>query len=186
MREIPLRDVHITDAFWTARQTLMTDVTIPYMERILRDVVPDAEPSHAMQNFRIVCGEEQGAFQGMIFQDSDVAKWLESAAYSLALKPDAELRRRVDEVVALIGRCQQPDGYLNTYFTVKEPENRWKNLLECHELYCAGHMLEAAVALHEAAGVDGLLEVGVPFPLLRRPAGRMPKSVALRQGKSRS
>lgn len=161
MREIPLRDVHITDAFWTARQTLMTDVTIPYMERILRDAVPDAEPSHALQNFRIACGEEQGAFRGMIFQDSDVAKWLESAAYSLALKPDAELRRRVDEVVALIGRCQQPDGYLNTYFTVKEPENRWKNLLECHELYCAGHMLEAAAALHEAAGMDGLLEVAV-------------------------
>jgi DUF1680 family protein len=64
-------------------------------------------------------------------------------------------------MVALIGRCQQADGYLNTYFTVKEPENKWKNLLECHELYCAGHMLEAGVALHEAAGKDELLQICV-------------------------
>ena len=93
----------------------------------------------------------------MVFQDSDVAKWLEAAAYSLALKPDASLEARVDEVVALIGRCQHPDGYLNTYFTVREPENRWANLLECHELYCAAHLIEAGVALHGALGKEELL-----------------------------
>ena len=158
-REIPLNLVRITDAFWSPRQRLMTDVTIPYMERILRDEVPGAEKSHAMSNFRMAAGEETGKFYGMVFQDSDIAKWLEAAAYSLALKPDPALEARVDDVVALIGRCQQPDGYLNTYFTVKEPENRWANLLECHELYCAGHMLEAGVALHEAAGKDELLRI---------------------------
>ena len=158
-REIPLNKVRITDAFWSPRQRLMTDVTIPYMEKILRDEVPGAEKSHAISNFRMAAGEETGEFYGMVFQDSDVAKWLEAAAYSLALKPDKELEARVDDVVALIGRCQQPDGYLNTYFTVKEPENRWANLLECHELYCAGHMIEAGVALHEAAGKDELLHI---------------------------
>ena len=61
--------------------------------------------------------------------------------------------------MALIGRAQQADGYLNTYFTVKEPENRFKNLLECHELYCAGHMIEAGVALYEAAGKRELLDI---------------------------
>ena len=159
IREIPLNKVRITDAFWSPRQRLMTDVTIPYMEKILRDEVPGAEKSHAISNFRMAAGEERGEFYGMVFQDSDVAKWLEAAAYSLALKPDKELEARVDDMVALIGRCQQPDGYLNTYFTVKEPENRWANLLECHELYCAGHMLEAGVALHEAAGKDELLHI---------------------------
>ena len=159
IREIPLNRVRITDAFWSPRQRLMTDVTIPYMEKILRDEVPGAEKSHAISNFRMAAGEETGEFYGMVFQDSDVAKWLEAAAYSLALKPDKELEARVDAVVALIGRCQQPDGYLNTYFTVKEPENRWANLLECHELYCAGHMIEAGVALHEAAGKDELLHI---------------------------
>ncbi len=158
-REIPLNRVRITDAFWSPRQRLMTDVTIPYMEKILRDEVPGAEKSHAISNFRMAAGEETGEFYGMVFQDSDVAKWLEAAAYSLALKPDKELEARVDDVVTLIGRCQQPDGYLNTYFTVKEPENRWANLLECHELYCAGHMIEAGVALHEAAGKDELLHI---------------------------
>ena len=159
IREIPLRNVKIADAFWSPRQTLMTDVTIPYMEKILRDEVPGAEKSHAVDNFRMAAGEKSGSFYGMVFQDSDVAKWLEAAAYSLALKPDEALSGRVDRIVALIGRCQQPDGYLNTYFTVKEPENKWKNLLECHELYCAGHLMEAAAALHEAAGKDKLLHI---------------------------
>ncbi|MBQ2954592.1 MAG: glycoside hydrolase family 127 protein [Clostridia bacterium] len=159
IREVPLNKVRITDAFWSPRQRLMTDVTIPYMEKILRDEVPGAEKSHAISNFRMAAGEETGEFYGMVFQDSDVAKWLEAAAYSLALKPDKELEARVDDMVALIGRCQQSDGYLNTYFTVKEPENRWANLLECHELYCAGHMIEAGVALHEAAGKDELLHI---------------------------
>ena len=159
IREIPMNRVRIQDAFWSPRQTLMTDVTIPYMESILRDEVPGAEKSHAISNFRMAAGEETGAFYGMVFQDSDVAKWLEAAAYSLALKWDGVLSQRVDEMVGLIGRCQQKDGYLNTYFTVKEPENKWKNLLECHELYCAGHLLEAAAALHEAAEKDELLHI---------------------------
>ena len=124
IREIPLQSVKITDAFWSPRQALMTDVTIPYMEKILRDEVPGAEKSHALRNFRIAAGEETGEFGGMVFQDSDVAKWLEAAAYSLYLKPDEALSRRVDEIVSLIGRCQQEDGYLNTYFTVKEPEEK--------------------------------------------------------------
>ncbi len=160
IRHIPLGQVRVTDDFWSPRQKLMTDVTIPYMEKILRDEVPGAEPSGAIRNFRVAAGLEDGAFYGQVFQDSDVAKWLEAAAYSLMLKPDAGLSRRVDETVALIARCQRPDGYLNTYFTVKEPENRWKNLLECHELYCAGHMMEAGAALHEA-GKDDLLRVCV-------------------------
>ena len=159
IRALPMRKVRITDAFWSSRQRLMTDVTIPYMERILRDEVPGAEKSHAISNFRMAAGEESGEFYGMVFQDSDVAKWLEAAAYSLALGDDPALSARVDDVVALIGRAQQADGYLNTYFTVKEPENRFKNLLECHELYCAGHMIEAGVALYEAAGKRELLDI---------------------------
>ena len=159
IREIPMQNVRIKDGFWSPRQALMTDVTIPYMEKILRDEVPEANRSHAIRNFRMAAGKESGTFYGMVFQDSDAAKWLEAAAYSLALKPDEALSGRVDELVDLIGRCQRDDGYLNTYFTVKEPENRWKNLLECHELYCAGHMMEAAAALHSAAGKSGLLQI---------------------------
>jgi len=163
LREIPLSQVQVSDAFWSSRQRLMTEVTIPYMERILRDEVEGAEKSNAIRNFRMAAGEEDGEFYGMVFQDSDVAKWLEAAAYSLALKEDEALRARIADIVALIGRAQQKDGYLNTYFTVQDRIPRWSNLLECHELYCAGHMLEAAVALHENAGMDELLHIMLRF-----------------------
>lgn len=160
-RLLPMNQVHIRDGFWSERQRLMTDVTIPYMEKILRDEVVGAEKSHAISNFRMAAGEEQGEFYGMVFQDSDVAKWLEAATYSLYLKPDPALEKRVDDMIALIARVQQADGYLNTYFTVKEPENRWANLLECHELYCAGHFLEAAAAMAQVLGKKELLEIGI-------------------------
>ena len=88
-----------------------------------------------------------------------MAKWLEAVAYSLVLRPDAELERQADELIALIGRAQQPDGYLDTYFIVKEPEHKWQNLEECHELYCAGHMIEAGVAYYEATGKTALLDI---------------------------
>ena len=127
-------------------QNLVTDVVIPFQERVLNDEEPGVEKSHAIDNFRIAAGLAEGEFYGMVFQDSDVAKWLEGVAYSLIIKPDAELEARADAIIEIVAGAQQEDGYLNTYFTIKEPEHRWKNLLECHELYCAGHMMEAAVA----------------------------------------
>ena len=96
----------------------------------------------------------------MLFRsDSDVAKWLEGVAYSLAVKPDNELEARADEIIDIIEKAQQPDGYLDTFFIVKEPEHRWQNLQECHELYCAGHMMEAGVAYYQTTGKDKLLHV---------------------------
>lgn len=118
----------------------------------LNDRVAEAEPSHAITNFRIAAGLEKGEFYGMVFQDSDVAKWLEAVAWSLCQKPDAELEKTADEVIELVAAAQCEDGYLNTYFTVKAPEARWSNLAECHELYCAGHMIEAGVAYFQGRG----------------------------------
>lgn len=156
---IHLKNAVIRDSFWSPKQQLILDTAIDYQEKILNDQIPGAEKSHAVANFRIAAGLEEGEFYGMVFQDSDVAKWLEGVAYSLAIRPDADLERRADAVIDIIARAQQPDGYLNTYFTVKEPEHRYQNLLECHELYCAGHMMEAAVAYFEATGKDALLTV---------------------------
>ena len=112
-----------------------------------------------LANFRIAAGLEEGEFYGMVFQDSDVAKWLEGVAYALEVRPDAELEERADKVIEIIEKAQQDDGYLNTFFTIKEPEHRWQNLQECHELYCAGHMMEAAAAYYEVTGKDRLLHV---------------------------
>ena len=158
-RDIDLKRVKISDTFWSKRQALITDTVIPYQEKILDDKVEGVEKSHAFANFRIAAGLEEGEFFGMVFQDSDVAKWLEAVAYSLCIKQDADLEKRADEIIDIIAKAQQPDGYLNTYFTIKEPEKRWKNLHECHELYCAGHMMEAAAAYYKATGKDKLLNV---------------------------
>ena len=154
-----LKNVKIEDSFWGKMQNLVTDVVIPFQERVLHDEQPGVEKSHAIENFKIAAGLSEGDFYGMVFQDSDVAKWLEGVAYSLVIKPDVDLEKRADEIIDIVAAAQQPDGYLNTYFTIKNPSHRWKNLLECHEMYCAGHMMEAAVAYYEATGKDKLLKV---------------------------
>ncbi|MBQ8507424.1 MAG: glycoside hydrolase family 127 protein [Clostridia bacterium] len=161
IREVPLRRVQITDAFWSERQRIIAHTAVPYMEKILRDEVPGAEKSHALENFRIAAGESKGEFYGMVFQDTDVYKWLETASYSLIAKPDPEMEVRMDAIIDVIARAQQPDGYLNTYFTLVEPDKKWTNLLECHELYSAGHMIEAAVGHYEVTGKRNLLDIAV-------------------------
>lgn len=158
LRELPLQSVRVKDAFWSARQNTIIDVTIPYMEDVLNDRIEGIDRSHAIENFRAAAGESDEGFYGMVFQDSDLYKWIEATAYALMVRPDAALEKRLDDVIALIGRAQQPDGYINTYFTLKD-EARFSNLLECHELYCAGHLLEAAVACYEALGKRELLEI---------------------------
>jgi hypothetical protein len=87
-----------------------------------------------------------------------VAKWVEAASYSLATHPDPALAALLDEVVSLIVSAQQPDGYVNTHYTTVEPEQRWSNLRDCHELYCAGHLIEAAVAHFQATGQRHFLD----------------------------
>lgn len=158
-KTLPLDRVHIEDDFWSEYIRLVRDVVIPYQWEVLNDRMPEAEPSHAVRNFKIAAGEEQGEFGGMVFQDSDLAKWLEAVGFLLQSKPDEDLEKVADEVISLIAKAQSPDGYLNTYFTLKEPGNRWTNLAECHELYCAGHMIEAAVAYYNATGKRVLLDV---------------------------
>lgn len=130
-------------------QQLIKDVVIPYQYSVLCDEAPDTEKSHVVQNFinagKAVRGEDVGdGFYGMVFQDSDAAKWIEAAAYSLSLFPDTELEKTVDSLIDIIADAQDTDGYLNTYYTIKDKDKRWTNLLEGHELYCSGHMMEAA------------------------------------------
>ncbi|WOZ79419.1 glycoside hydrolase family 127 protein [Kosakonia sacchari] len=157
--EVDLHKLKINDPFLGQYQQLVRDVVIPYQWDALNDRIAEADPSHAIENFRIAAGLQQGEFYGMVFQDSDVAKWLEAVAWSLCQNPDAELEKTADEVIELVAAAQCDDGYLNTYFTVKAPSERWTNLAECHELYCAGHMIEAGVAFFQATGKRRLLEV---------------------------
>lgn len=153
-----------SEGFIGRYQRLVKDVVIPYQYSVLRDEARGTEKTHSIENFRnagkALRGEDVGdGFQGMVFQDSDVAKWIEAAAYSLADFPDPELEKDLDAVIELVAEAQDQDGYLNTRFTVTDRESRWTNLQENHELYCAGHMMEAACAYYEATGKRRLLDV---------------------------
>lgn len=160
---ISLKDIHITDKFWNKYVHLVKDVIIPYQWDILNDRLENVETSHCIENFRIAAGEKEGEFQGAVFQDTDVAKWLEAVGFALSYERDEKLEALADETIDLIGRAQQEDGYLNTYFTIKEPGRRWSNLMEGHELYTAGHMIEAAVAYYEATGKRKFLDIMIKF-----------------------
>jgi len=159
-----MNQFQVDDPFFNRYLSLVKDVVIPYQEKVLKDEINVSEKSRAINNFelaaeKLTTGECSQEYYGMVFQDSDVAKWIEAVAYSLNAFPDKELETRCDTIIDLIGRAQWEDGYLNTYFTVKEPERRWTNLEEAHELYCAGHMMEAAVAYSEVTGKRKLLNI---------------------------
>lgn len=159
-----LKQFKVKDEFFGKYLDLIKHVVLPFQEKILRDQVDVGEKSQAVGNFELAAkvletGQCDQTFYGMVFQDSDVAKWLEAAAYSLIAYKDDALEARCDELIELIGRAQWEDGYLNTYFTVKSPDLRWTNLEWAHELYCAGHMMEAAVAYYEVTGKKNLLDM---------------------------
>ena len=119
--------------------------------------------SHAVANLKVVAGELDDEFHGMVFQDSDVYKWLEEAAYALAYHPDPELKALCDRTVDLIARAQQPDGYLDTPYQIKSgvwaDRPRFSLIQQSHEMYVMGHYIEAAVAYHQVTGNEQALEV---------------------------
>ena len=158
LNTVQLSKINITDAFWKRYTDLVEEVIIPYQWDIMNDNIPGVESSHCLENFKIAAGLKKGQFYGAVFQDTDVAKWLEAVGYSLAEKKNEKLEKLADDAIDVIVQAQQKDGYLDTYFIIKEPEQRWRNLCEGHELYSAGHMIEAAIAYYEGTGKRKLLD----------------------------
>lgn len=154
----------MTGQIWQHYQNIVKERVIPYQWQALNDQLVDTEPSHGIENFRLAAGLTEGTYYGMVFQDSDVYKWLESVAYSLRNHPDPSLEAQADDVIELLGQAQLADGYLNTYYQVQEGlDQRWTNIRDNHELYCAGHLIEAAVAYYEVTGKGKLLEIAQKF-----------------------
>lgn len=164
--------VKVTSRFWQQRQRCIKDKMIPYQWNVINDKQAveisqvgagmdsfDAAKSYVVQNFRIAAGKAQGLRGGMVFQDSDAYKWLEAAAYALEVFLDDKLKAECEELISVIEAAQQPDGYLNTYFQVNEPERKYQSLYLSHELYCAGHFIEAACAYHQATGSERVLKI---------------------------
>ena len=150
------------DRFWLPRLTTNREVTIPYDFR-------KCEETGRIDNFAKAAGLMAGPHEGIFFNDSDVFKVVEGAAYSLSLHPDSELDAYLDDLIAKIAGAQEDDGYLYTARTIEpeamDPERegltRWSNLKVNHELYNVGHLYEAAVAHHQATGKRTLLEVAI-------------------------
>jgi DUF1680 family protein len=151
LQPVPFTNVRIADRFWEPRVRTNREKTLACEYRMCKEtgridaLKVDWKPGMPKQPH--------------IFWDSDVAKWLEAASYSLATHPDRDLEKLVDEVVDLLEKAQLPDGYLNSHYITVEPEKRWTNLRDCHELYCAGHLMEAAAAHFQTTGKRKFLDV---------------------------
>ena len=189
---IPLKNIRITDAFWQTEQELVRTEVIPYQWEALNDRVPGASPSFAIHNFKAAAAlrarshepgfqppvfgnvpfevlpedpahPDPGKFYGFLFQDTDLYKWLEAVAYSLVNHPDPDLQATADAAIALIADAQAEDGYLDTYYILNGRDREFTCLRDHHELYCFGHLTEAAVAYRQATGSDALLRVAEKF-----------------------
>src|SRR5215207_11607669 len=136
LRPLPLTDVLLSDGFWEPRRRINRDKTLPSQFEYI-------EETGRLDNFRRAAGKIEAPFRGVYFNDSDVYKWLEAAAWTLASDPDPELERMVDAAIGEIEDAQRQDGYLNTYFTFEKASKRWTDLTHKHELYCAGHLIQA-------------------------------------------
>jgi DUF1680 family protein len=155
-RTLPLGSVSPTEGFWYQKQEINRRVSLRHGYRKLNQ-------SGNFNNLRLAAGSGQGEYQTPVFMDSDVYKWLEAVSYDLVNVPDPELEHMADEAIELIAAAQQEDGYLNSYYQVHKPDERWTVLDHDHELYCAGHLFEAAVAHHRATGKSTLLDVARRF-----------------------
>lgn len=143
--------VSIRDGFWSPRLEKLSDSTLP----VCIDQIENR--TGRIRNFENAA-KGSGKHSGIFFDDSDVYKALEGISYSLINNPDPMLRRTADQWVAKIAAAQQPDGYINTYYTLTGLDKRWTDM-DKHEMYCAGHMIEAGIAYLLATGDRTLLEV---------------------------
>jgi len=153
---VPFTGVRITDAFWAPRRATNRDVT-------LRHALAQLETTGTVRNLELAAAGAREGFEGYVFQDSDVYKTIEAVSYSLATDSDPELDRALDALIAKVAAAQMEDGYLDSAYQIRRPDRRWTNLRDDHELYCAGHLFEAAVAHYQATGKKSLLDVATKF-----------------------
>jgi hypothetical protein len=151
---VPFTEVKLSDEFFFPRIRTNRDASLPHNFKWCAE-------TGRISNFAKAAGLLPGKFEGIFFNDSDVYKVLEGASYALADQHDPTLERTVDDVIAKIAAAQQPNGYLNTYFTLAEPDKKWTDFAGKHELYCAGHLIEGAVAHYRATGKKTFLNVAI-------------------------
>jgi len=153
LRPVAIDAITLDDAFWAPRMRVNRELTLPSQLELLWD-------TGRIDNLRRAAGKIDGPFQGRYFNDTDVYKWLEAASWSLATFPDPQLEQTMDEVITEVADAQRPDGYLNSYFARDLADDRWTNF-DLHEMYCAGHLFQAAVAHSRMTGSTRLLDIAI-------------------------
>ncbi|KRM43849.1 glycoside hydrolase family 127 protein [Lentilactobacillus parafarraginis] len=168
--KINLQNVAVTSDFWNRYRELVVKEVLPYQWKVMNDeanisIAEDPQNngrdqnSHAIANLKIAAGQMTGHHYGFPFQDTDVYKWLEAAAYSFGYHPNPDLKKITDNLIDLIADAQDDDGYLSTFFQIDAPERKFKRLQQSHELYTMGHYIEAGVAYYQATGNQKALSI---------------------------
>ena len=163
---VPFDQVKVTGGLWRERMDVNRTSSLPHVwGRCEESTKANGEASRRLDNFAKAAGQMEGSFTGTFFNDSDVYKIIEGTANSLQNHPDADLEAYTDRVIDLIAAAQWEDGYLFTFYSLPKhrPEARWSNVGSMHELYCAGHLIEAAIAYQQATGKRKLLDVAIRF-----------------------
>ena len=153
---VDFSEVLITDGFWKTHVDKVKSVTIPVCIHYTETATP------RLRNFEVTAGLREGKFEGNYYDDAGVYRALEAIAYSLKNNPDKALEQKADAWIATIVKAQQPDGYINTYFSLTPSKGRWTDM-HYHEAYCGGHLIEAGIAYYNATGKRALLDVGIRF-----------------------
>lgn len=153
INQVDFSNIRISDDFWSPRLKSHVTVTLP----VCIDQIENK--TGRIRNFENAA-KGSGEHSGIFYDDSDVYKALEGMAYSLINNPNTELENKCDEWIDKFSAAQQPDGYINTFYTLTDLDKRWTNM-DKHEMYCAGHMIEAAVSYYKATGKKKLIDVSI-------------------------
>ena len=175
---VPFTAVELQDGLWSGRQKAVRERTVPFLysqyekNGLFEALDVDSPPGP----LRIPFNNRPNT--AVMYWDSDIAKWIEMASYTLATHYDPALDARIDDLVARIAKAQRPDGYFNSYFIRRAPAKRWTNLRDWHELYCAGHLIEAAVAHAQVTGKTDSIRRDAAVRRLHRDALSAPARIS--------
>ena len=156
LHAVPIRAVKMGDGFWSARRAINVDKSIPTM-------LAELEQHGVVDNFLRLEGKKDVPRRGPLYTDSDLYKWMEAVAFVLQSGDDPKLRAEFDRLTGIIAAAQEPSGYLNTYWSGDRTAKRFTEMYRSHELYCMGHLLQAAIAYYRATGDRKLLDVRHPL-----------------------